>query len=163
MTTQRDATHGMPGSGATIIPSCTERDFFSYIFPYKRTGSWNCVYCGEPVEYRADGSVLIGRAQIACRVEDLGGYFQLTPQNGPPGAVNRCCSDRISAADEVIPLGRTVRCPICGDSYACAMVARWQGTAEVKGYTRDERGFAVDHTLAVPALVPVERLSSRPR
>jgi hypothetical protein len=163
MTAQRDAAHGSPGSGATIIPSCTERDFFSYIYPDQRTGVWNCVYCGEPIEYRADGVVLIGRSQIACRVEDLGGYFQLTPQDGPPGAVNRCCSDRISAADEVIPLGRTITCPICGDSYSCAMVARWQGTAEVKGYTRDGRGFAVDHALAVQALVPVERLSSRPR
>ena len=62
-----------------------------------------------------------------------------------------------------MPLGREIRCPICGDSYTSGMVARWQGTAEVKGYTRDGRGFAVDQALAVPALVPVERLSSRPR
>jgi len=156
-----------PGAGqqveATIIPSCTERDFFTYIYPYCRTGSWTCVYCGEPIEYREDGTVYIGRQRIACRVEDLGGYYQLTPKNGPPGAVNRCCSDRISAADEAIPLGREIRCPICGDVYTCAMVTRWQGTAEVKGYVRDGRGFAVDHALAVPALVPIERLSGYAR
>ena len=163
MTAQRGAAHGGTAQGATIIPSCTERDFFSYIFPYRRFGVWQCVYCGEPIEYREDGAVLIGRNQIACRIEDLGGYFQLTPLAAPPGAVNRCCSDRISAADASIPLGREIRCPICGDVYSCRMVARWQGTAEVKGYARDDRSFAVDQALAVPALVPVERLSSRPR
>lgn len=162
MTAQGSQATGAPAD-ATIIPSCTERDFFTYIYPYHRTGGWQCVYCGEPIEYRADGSVLIGRAQLACRVEDLGGYRQLTPASGPPGAVNRCCSDRISAAGDTVPLGRQIHCPVCGDSYTCSMVGRWQGSSEVKGYTRDGRGFAVDRALAVPALVPVERLSSGAR
>lgn len=162
MTAQGSPTAGTP-AGATIIPSCTERDFFTYVYPYGRVGAWNCVYCGEPIEYREDGAVLIGRAQLACRVQDLGGYYQLAPEVGPPGAVNRCCSDRIAAADDALPLGREVRCPVCGNSYTCAMVTRWQGSSDVKGYRRDGRGFAVDHALAVPALVPVERLSSRAR
>jgi hypothetical protein len=153
---------GRPAAAApTVIPSCTERDFFETIHRYGRHGAWSCVYCGEPIEYTPDGTVYVGVARLECRVEDLGGYFQLTPKHGPPGAVNRCCSDRIAAADDVIPLGRTIPCPICGDVYTSAMVTRWQGSSHVKGYTRDGRAFAVDHELAVPTLVPVERLSSR--
>lgn len=148
---------------ATIIPSCTERYFFDWIYPYRRYGAWSCIYCGEPIEFGEDGAVHIGRQRLTCRVEDLRGFPQLGPEEGSaPAAVNRCCSDRIAAADAVIPLGRRLDCPICGDIYTSAMVARWQGSSQVKGYLRDGQGYAVDHNLAVPALVPVERLSSRP-
>jgi hypothetical protein len=150
---------------ATIIPSCTERDFFEWVFPYQRHGAWTCIHCGEPYEYDADGSVYIGRQRLECAVEDLGGYYQLSPKQGAPGSVNRCCSERIAAADSGIPLGRTIDCPICGDTYTSAMVARWQGSSRVKGYLRngsDGAGFAVDHDLPVPALIAVDRLSSRP-
>src|SRR5258708_35374492 len=85
---------------STIIPSCTERDFFTTIYPYRRFGSWNCVFCGEPIEYASDGTVLIGSGKLGCRVEDIGGFHQLSPLAGTPGAVNRCCSDRIAGADE---------------------------------------------------------------
>jgi hypothetical protein len=172
---------------ATIIPCCTEREFFEWIYPYGRYGNWNCIYCGEPIEYARDGTVYVGRQRLVCTVEDLGGFYQLCPNGAAAAAVNRCCSDRISAADQVVPLGRAITCPICGDTYTSAMVARWQGSTRVKGYLRthtgdrtpaversaegddgnkggvSERGYAVDHNLAVPALVSVERLSSRPR
>jgi len=153
---------GRPNA-ATIIPSCTERDFLETIHPYRRYGAWSCVYCSEPVEYREDGTVYIGRQRLECRVEAINGFVQLCPKQGVPGAVNRCCSDRIARADRVIPLGRTIHCPICGDTYTSAMVERWQGSSRIKGYVRDDSGYAVDHDLAVPALVPVGRLSSRQR
>jgi hypothetical protein len=148
---------------ATIIPSCTERDFFETIYPYGRHGSWNCIYCDEPIEYAGDGTVYVGHQRLACRVEELNGFHQLCPNDAASATVNRCCSDRISAADHVIPLGRTIDCPICGVRYTSAMVTRWQGSSRVKGYTRSDAGYAVDHNLAVPALIPVDRLSSRPR
>jgi hypothetical protein len=163
MTTGSDHT-APQAAPATIIPSCTERDFFEVIFPFGRHGSWSCIYCGEPIEYTADGTVYIGRQRLECRVEELGGYHQLSPKAAAPGAANRCCSERIARADEVIPLGRTICCPICGDTYTSAMVERWQGSSRVKGYVREGRpnaGYAVDHELPVPALVPVERLTSR--
>ncbi|HEY8837033.1 MAG TPA: hypothetical protein VIO16_04995 [Dehalococcoidia bacterium] len=146
---------------ATIIPSCSERYFFEWIYPYARFGTWGCTYCGDPIEYTADGTVYIGRLRLSCRIEDLRGFPQLGPNDGAPVSVNRCCSDRISAADQVMALGRAVQCPICGDTYTSAMITRWQGSSQVKGYVRDGQGFAVDHNLAVPALIPVERLSSR--
>src|SRR5579883_1919261 len=103
------------GAGsATIIPSCTERDFFEWVFPFRRYGLWHCIYCDEPVEYAPDGTVYIGNQRLECRVEDLGGYYQLTPKQAAPGSVNRCCSERIAAADSAVPLGRTITCPICG-------------------------------------------------
>ncbi len=169
---------------ATIIPGCTEREFFQWIYPYSRYGSWNCVYCGEPIEYAPDGHVYVGKQRLVCTVEDLGGFYQLSPNGAAAAAVNRCCSERIAAADLVVPLGRAITCPICGDTYTSAMVARWQGSSRVKGYLRthggeriapaeqapdrvndaaDEDGYAVDHNLAVPALVSVDRLSSPPR
>jgi hypothetical protein len=166
MTTGSGSAMRPEAAQATIIPSCTERDFFETIYPFGRFGAWSCVYCGEPIEYRTDGTVLVGRGRLECRVEDLGGYHQLSPKNAAPGAVNRCCSDRIARADAVIPLGRTIHCPICGDSYTSAMVTRWQGSSRVKGYVREgqaDGGYAVDDELPVPALVPVERLGSRPR
>ena len=149
-----------------IIPSCTERDFFETIFPYHRLGTWACVYCGEPIEYTNDRVVYIGRRRLACRVEEIGGFFQLCPLENVAAAVNRCCSDRIARADDDIPLGRVIACPICGDTYTCALVERWQGSARIKGYVRvgrDGAGYAVDKALAVPALVPIDRVSSRPR
>jgi len=161
MTAESDT---QPATAATvIIPSCTERDFFETIFPYHRLGTWACIYCGEPIEYTNDRNVFIGRRRLACRVEEIGGFFQLCPLENASVSVNRCCSDRIARADRDIPLGRQVSCPICGDTYTCAMVDRWQGSSRIKGYTRDGAGYAVDHALAVPALVPVERVSSRPR
>jgi len=39
-------------------------------------------------------------------------------------------------------------------------VPRWGGSTRVKGYLRDGRAFAVDHNLVIPALVPVEHLTS---
>lgn len=147
---------------ATIVPSCTERDFFELIYPYARHGAWNCVYCGEPIDYAEDGTVYIGTQRLACSVEDLGGFFQLAPQTSAPVAVNRCCSDRIATADRFIPLGRTIRCPVCGDTYTSGMVSRWQGSSQLKGYMRDGSGYAVDQHLAIPALVPVDRLGSGP-
>ena len=143
-----------------IIPSCTERDFFETIYPYRRVGSWSCIYCGEPIEYTPDGAVFIGKQRVPCTVEEIGGFFQLHPAGGASAAVNRCCSDRIARADETIPLGRTIVCPICDDSYLSAMVERWQGSSRVKGYVRDGQGYAVDHELAVPALLPVDRIGS---
>jgi hypothetical protein len=146
-------------AATVIIPSCTERDFFETIFPYDRFGAWSCVYCGEPLEYTPEGAVYVGKARLACTVEDLGGFHQLRPRDGAAVAVNRCCSDPIARADEAIELGRSITGPICGDSYTRAMVERWQGTSRVKGYTRDGASYAVDHDLAVPALLPVERVS----
>jgi len=164
MTTGGDPrAHERATAPAAIIPSCTERDFFETIYPYRRFGVWGCIYCGEPIEYAADGTVYIGRQRLACRIEDLQGYPQLSPVDGSTTAVNRCCSDRIAHADPVVPLGRTIHCPICGDTYTSAMVARWEGSSHVKGYLRDGRGYAVDHALAVPALIPVDRLSSGSR
>jgi hypothetical protein len=161
MTTAGSGQVGRPATtGETIIPSCTERDFFECIYPYARHGVWACIYCGEPVEYTPDGTVYIGSARLECRVEDLGGFFQLSPKAGVPGPVNRCCSDRIARADSAIPLGRAIRCPVCSDTYMSAMVVRWEGASRVKGYIRDGREFAVDQHLVVPALVPAERLSS---
>jgi hypothetical protein len=147
----------------TIVPSCTERDFFDAIYPYARYGNWACVYCGEPVEYQQSGTVYIGAQRLECTIENLGGFFQLAPKAGAPVAVNRCCSDRIAGADHVIPIGRQIHCPVCDDTYLSAMVSRWQGSSQVQGYLRDGRGYAVDKNLAVPALVPVERLSGGPR
>ena len=161
MTADSGPTDRSTAAGATLIPSCTERDFFETIYPYGRFGVWACVFCDEPIEYTSAGAVYVGRQRLECRIENLGGFFQLTPKDGKPGAVNRCCSDRIARADEVIPLGRTISCPICADSYRSELVTRWQGSSRVKGYTRGGLGYAVDHELAVPALVPVERLSSR--
>ncbi|MHB8576227.1 MAG: hypothetical protein ACYDCQ_12955 [Dehalococcoidia bacterium] len=159
MTTDSGSAGRIGAVQGTVIPSCTERDFFEWIFPYQRHGRWSCIVCDEPVEYTPDGAVYIGAQRLECRVEDLGGYHQLTPKQAAPGSVNRCCAERIAAADDVIPLGRTITCPICGEIYISAMVPRWEGSAHVKGYLRDDAGFAVDHQLAVPALVPVDRLS----
>jgi hypothetical protein len=150
-----------PSASVVIIPSCTERDFFETIYPYRRYGSWSCIYCGEPIEYTPDGTVYIGRQRVACTVQEIDGFFQLHPPGGASAAVNRCCSDRISRADEYIPLGRKIVCPVCGDAYTCAMVERWQGSSHVKGYVRDGAGYAVDHELAVPALLPVDRIAGR--
>ncbi len=179
MTSEATRSNRSEPGRATIIPGCTEREFFQWIYPYSRYGSWNCVYCGEPIEYAPDGTVYVGKQRLVCTVEDLGGFYQLSP-NGAAAAVNRCCSERIAAADLVVPLGRAITCPICGDTYTSAMVARWQGSSRVEGYLRThggerapaagvaedragEDGYAVDHNLAVPALVSVDRLSSRPR
>ncbi|HZU78069.1 MAG TPA: hypothetical protein VFA70_14980 [Dehalococcoidia bacterium] len=148
-------------AATVIIPSCTERDFFETVFPYGRFGAWTCIYCGEPLEYTSERIVYVGKARLACGVEDLGGFHQLRPLEGAAVAVNRCCSDRIARADDAIEIGRTITCPICGDTYTCAMVERWQGTSRVKGYLRGGAGYAVDHDLAVPALLPVERVSGR--
>jgi hypothetical protein len=149
--------------GSTVIASCTERDFLETIFPHNRRGSWQCVYCGEAIEYpEGSDSVFLGRARLECIVESLHGYLQLRPSNDAPGAANRCCSDRISRADRWIAIGRSIVCPICGDEYRCEPVPRWRGSARIKGYTRAGRAFAVDHELSVPALVPVERLTSGP-
>lgn len=144
-----------------MIASCTERDFLETILPYDRRGEWSCVYCGEAISYPAGSeTVYLGSERLECVVESLHGYRQLRPLHSPPGAANRCCSDRIARADHAIAPGRTIICPICGDAYACAMVPRWGGSAKIKGYLRDGRAFAVDQNLSIPALVPVERLTS---
>ena len=146
---------------STVISSCTERDFLETILPYNRRGDWNCIYCGEPIRFPpGSDSVYLGAEELECVVESLHGYRQLRPRHAAPGAANRCCSDRIARADHAIALGREIRCPICGDTYASAMVPRWGGSAKVRGYVRDGRAFAVDHDLSIPALVPVERLTS---
>ncbi len=146
---------------STVIASCTERDFLETIHAHDRRGEWECVYCGEPISYPAGSeTVFIGSRRLECAIESLHGYLQLRPLDAAPGAANRCCSDRISRADEWIAPGRTIVCPICGDRYRCEPVPRWGGAARIKGYTRDGRAFAVDHELSVPALVPVERLTS---
>ena len=146
---------------ATIIASCTERDFLETILPFDRRGQWDCVYCGEPIDYPADSdSVFLGTNRLECVVESLHGFLQLRPRTAAPGAANRCCSDRIGRADPWIAVGRVLTCPICGDIYTCSMVARWGRSARVKGYVREDKAFAVDHHLSVPALVPVERLTS---
>jgi hypothetical protein len=162
-TEQVDAASPVEASPTVIIPSCTERDFFETIFPYHRLGTWSCIYCGEPIEYTNARLVYIGRRRLPCRVEEIGGFFQLCPVDGASVAVNRCCSDRIAAADAMMPRDRVITCPICGDTYTSAMVARWQGSSRVHGYTRDGVSYAVDHDLAVPALMPVDRVMSRPR
>src|SRR5579862_4518242 len=150
MAAERDA-RAARSAATVIIPSCTERDFFETIFPYHRIGTWSCIYCGEPIEYGNDRIVYIGRSRLACRVEEIGGFFQLCPLVNAAAAVNRCCSDRIARADQDVPLGRSITCPICGDTYTCALVERWQGSARLKGYIRggrdgsDGSGFAVDH------------------
>jgi hypothetical protein len=147
--------------GATVISSCTERDFLETILPYDRRGEWECVYCGEPISYPAGSeAVFLGAARLECVVESIRGYPQLRPRRAAPGAANRCCSDRISRADHWIAAGRSIVCPICGDVYDCGLVPRWAGSARIKGYLRDGRAFAVDHQLSVPALVPVERLTA---
>jgi hypothetical protein len=149
--------------GSTVIASCTERDFLETILPHDRRGSWQCVYCGEVIDYpEGSESVFLGRDRLECVVESLHGYQQLRPINGASGGANRCCSDRISRADRWITPGRSVLCPICGDEYRCEPVTRWRGSARIKGYTREGRAFAVDHELSVPALVPVERLTTGP-
>ncbi|MGI8551298.1 MAG: hypothetical protein ACR2PL_11020 [Dehalococcoidia bacterium] len=147
--------------GSTVIASCTERDFLETILPYARRGEWECVYCGEAIYYPAGSdSVYLGPDRLECTVESLNGYHQLRPRHVAPGAANRCCSDRIARADRAIAFGRTILCPICGDAYTCAMVPRWGGSTRTKGYLRDEHVFAVDHDLSIPALVPIERLTS---
>jgi hypothetical protein len=146
---------------ATIIASCTERDFLETIYPHDRRGTWQCVYCGEPIVYPAGAeSVFLGTNRLECVVESLHGFLQLRPRLEAPGAANRCCSDRIARADHWISPGRVLTCPICGDAYVCALVPRWGRSARVKGYVKGDRAFAVDHLLSVPALVPVERLSA---
>jgi len=152
----------MAADGAsTLIASCTERDFLVAILPYDRRGDWECAYCGESISYPAGSeSVFLGRERLECVVESLHGYLQLRPRDAAPGAANRCCSDRISRADRWIVLGRSITCPICGDEYQCEPVPRWRGSARIKGYTRAGQAFAVDHELSVPALVPVERLTT---
>lgn len=146
---------------ATVIASCTERDFLEAVHHYDRRGEWNCVYCGEAISYPAGSdSVFLGSDRLECFVESLHGYLQLRPRLAAPGAANRCCSDRISQADRWIRVGRAIVCPICGDRYVCSLVPRWGGSARVKGYTRGDRAFAVDQQLSVPALVPVERLTA---
>ena len=146
---------------ATIIASCTERDFLETIYPYGRRGQWQCVYCGEPIDYLpGSDSVFLGTSRLECVVESLHGFLQLRPRLEAPGAANRCCSDRIARADRWITPGRVLICPICGDSYSCALVPRWGRSARVKGYLKGDRAFAVDHHLSVPALVPVERLTA---
>jgi hypothetical protein len=148
-------------TGSTVIASCTERDFLETVLPYDRRGDWACAYCGEPISFPAGSdSVFLGTRRLECVVESIHGYLQLRPREAAPGAANRCCSDRISRADRWIVQGRTIECPICGDVYLCEPVLRWAGSARIKGYTRDGRSFAVDHELSVPALVPVERLTS---
>jgi uncharacterized Zn-finger protein len=148
-------------TSSTVIASCTERDFLETILPFDRRGDWECAYCGEQISYPAGlDSVFLGPDRLECIVESLHGYLQLRPRAAAPGAANRCCSDRISRADRWIALGRTITCPICGHVYQCEPVARWSGSARIKGYTRAGRAFAVDHELSVPALVPVERLTS---
>jgi hypothetical protein len=150
-------------TGSTIIASCTERDFLETILPHDRRGEWQCVYCGEPIEYpEGSESVFLGRERLECVVESIHGFLQLRPRQAAPGAANRCCSDRISGADRWISIGRSIICPICGDEYRCEAVPRWKGSSRIKGYTREGRAFAVDHELSVPALVPVERLTSGP-
>ena len=152
----------MKGStDSTVIASCTERDFLETILPYDRRGDWNCIYCGESIRYPLDSeSVFLGAERLECVVESLHGYRQLRPRHAAPGAANRCCSDRIARADRAIALGREIRCPICGDTYTSTMVPRWGGSTKVRGYLRDGRAFAVDQDLSIPALVPVERLTS---
>jgi len=150
-------------TGSTVIASCTERDFLETILPHDRRGEWECVYCGEPISFPAGSdSVFLGPERLECVVESFHGYPQLRPRQAAPGAANRCCSDRISRADRWIALGRSIACPICGDVYHCEPVPRWGGSARIKGYTRDGHAFAVDHELSVPALVPVDRLTSSP-
>src|SRR5262249_10869719 len=112
MATESEAQATASPAATVIIPSCTERDFFETIFPYHRLGTWACVYCGEPIEYTNDRTVYIGRRRLACRVEEIGGFFQLCPLENVAAAVNRCCSDRIARADDDIPLGRVIACPI---------------------------------------------------
>lgn len=146
---------------ATVIASCTERDFLETILPYDRRGEWTCVYCGETISYPpGSDAVFLGPNRLECVVESLNGYRQLRPRHGAPVAANRCCSDRLSRADHAIALDRRIVCPICSDTYECAMVPRWGGTARIKGFVRDGRVYSVDHALSVPALVPVERLTS---
>jgi len=146
---------------ATVIASCTERDFLETILPFDRRGKWECAYCGEPIDYPPDStSVFLGTNRLECVVESLHGFLQLRPRIAAPGAANRCCSDRIARADRWIAIGRALECPICGDSYVCALVPRWGRSARVKGYLKGDRSFAVDHHLSVPALVPVERLTA---
>lgn len=146
---------------STVIASCTERDFLETILTYDRRGEWSCVYCGEAISYpEGSESVFLGPQQLECVVESLNGYRQLRPRHAAPGAANRCCSDRITRADQAIALGRTIVCPICGDTYSSTMAPRWGGSTRVKGYVRAGRYFAVDHNLSVPALVPIERLTS---
>lgn len=148
-------------TGSTVIASCTERDFLETIYAYDRRGEWACAYCGEAISYPPDSdAVFLGVEHLECIVESLHGFLQLRPRDAAPGAANRCCSDRISRADNWIALGRTITCPICGDSYRCEPVPRWGGSARIKGYSRDGHAFAVDHGLSVPALVPVERLTT---
>jgi hypothetical protein len=148
-------------AGSTVIASCTERDFLETIYPYDRRGDWECAYCGEQISYPPNAqSVFLGAERLECTVESLHGYLQLRPRVAAPGAANRCCSDRISRADRWISTGRTITCPICSDSYHCELVPRWGGSARIKGYVREGRAFAVDHELSVPALVPVERLTT---
>ena len=150
-------------TSSTVIASCTERDFLETVFAHDRRGDWECAYCGEPISYpEGSRTVFIGSGRLECAIESLHGYLQLRPLAAAPGAANRCCSDRISRADLWIAAGRTVTCPICGDSYHCEQVPRWGGSARIKGYMRDGRAFAVDHELSVPALVPVERLTTGP-
>jgi len=146
---------------ATVIASCTERDFLETILPFDRRGEWECAYCGEPIDYPSGStSVFLGTNRLECVIESLQGFLQLRPRIAAPGAANRCCSDRIARADRWIAIGRVLECPICGDSYTCALVPRWGRSARVKGYLKGERSFAVDHQLSVPALVPVERLTA---
>lgn len=152
----------MTTANSTVIASCTERDFLETILPYDRRGDWACVYCGEAISYPANGSsVYLGPSRLECVIESLHGYRQLRPRYAAPSAANRCCSDRIARADSSIALGRSIECPICGDAYLSAMVPRWGGSAKVKGYTKNGYAFSVDTNLMVPALVPVERLTSR--
>lgn len=151
----------VPFGGPTVIASCTERDFLETILPYDRRGDWECAYCGEPISYPpGSDAVFLGPERLECVVESIQGYLQLRPRRAAPVGANRCCSDRISRADRWIGVGRRIDCPICGHAYICALVPRWGGSARVKGYLRGDRAFAVDHQLSVPALVPVERLTS---
>jgi hypothetical protein len=56
---------GRAAAEPTVIPSCTERDFFETMHRYDRRGTWFCVYCGEPIEYTAEGRVYVGAARLA--------------------------------------------------------------------------------------------------
>ena len=133
-------------STSTVISSCTERDFLETIHAFGRHGDWACAYCGEAISYPAGSdSVFLGSTRLECVVESINGFLQLRPREGGPGGANRCCSDRISKADQWISQGRTIECPICGDVYRCEPVSRWAGSARIKGYTRNGRAFAVDH------------------
>jgi len=83
---------------ATVIASCTERDFLETILPYDRRGEWSCVYCGEAILFpEGSESVYLGPKRLECVVESLHGYRQLRPRHAAPGAANRCCSLAVSS------------------------------------------------------------------